>query len=223
MDKTIASEALRRILDSVLHREEPEQVEVEGVDLIAGLGNPGLRYANTRHNIGFKVAEEIARRHPGGRERNRFDASIYEVVVGGRKLVVAKPLTMMNLSGRAIGPTARWYDIPNEQVLVIYDDLDLPFGRIRLRPSGGAGGHNGVASIIEHLGSPDFPRLRVGIGRPIRGSTVDYVLSRFDSEEEAQLPDLVKRCADAAMAWRSNGIQSAMNEFNRKADLVSSE
>lgn len=221
MDKTIATDALKRIFDAIRPKDEPEAIEdVDGTDIIAGLGNTGPRYANTRHNIGFKVAEELAQRLPDGREQSRFDAAIYETKVDARKLIVAKPLTMMNLSGRAVAPIVNWYKAPPGQVLVIYDDLDLPFGRIRIRPSGGAGGHNGVSSIIDQLGTQEFARLRVGIGRPTRGSTVDYVLSPFTDEERSQLPDLIAACADAALTWEREGVEAAMNEYNRIQDVL---
>lgn len=221
MGTPIATDALKRLFDAIRPRDEPEAPEAfEGTDIIVGLGNPGPRYSNTRHNVGFKIADEIVERLPGGRERSKFDAGIYETNLEGARLIVAKPLTMMNRSGLAVAPIANWYKAPADRLLVIYDDLDLPFGRIRLRSSGGAGGHNGVASVIQQLGTQEFARLRVGIGRPTRGSTVDYVLTPFDDEERSQLPGLVEVAADAALAWRRNGIESVMNEYNQIKDVL---
>ncbi|MBX6341623.1 MAG: aminoacyl-tRNA hydrolase, partial [Thermomicrobiaceae bacterium] len=171
-----------------------------GVWLIAGLGNPGPKYARTRHNVGFMVVDELTRRLGPGERRRRFDAEIAEVPVPGGRLVLLKPQTFMNLSGNAVAPAARWYRVPLERLLVVYDDLDLPFGQIRLRPSGSSGGHNGLTSVIQQLGTDRVPRLRVGISRPIQGTTVAYVLSRFSPEEERALPEVIARAADAALA-----------------------
>src|SRR5690606_28510133 len=126
------------------------------------------------------------------------------------------PLTMMNDSGRAISQFKRWYKVENRDILVIYDDLDLAFGRVRLRPGGGAGGHTGVSSTIRALGGQDFPRLRIGIGRPISGSTVSYVLSHFRREEQEELPAIIDYAADAAISWLRDGLDTAMNTYNRR-------
>ncbi|MDI3341019.1 MAG: aminoacyl-tRNA hydrolase [Sphaerobacter sp.] len=183
--------------------------------LIVGLGNPGPRYAATRHNIGFMVVDELARRFPPGETRRRFDSELIETTGPRGRVVLLKPQTYMNLSGNAVAPTARWYRVPLDRILIIYDDLDLPFGRIRLRPGGSSAGHNGLASVLQMLGTERVPRLRVGIGRPANGNTVGYVLSRFRPEEERRLPDIIALAADAALAWYQDGIDAAMNMYNR--------
>jgi PTH1 family peptidyl-tRNA hydrolase len=185
--------------------------------LIAGLGNPGSRYRNTRHNIGFMVVDRLRRRLPGGVARRRFDGEIIEVTDGPNRVVLVKPDTYMNRSGQAIAPAARWYRVPYERVLVIYDDMDLPFGQLRLRPNGSSGGHNGLESIIGQFGTQAFPRLRVGISRPMRGDPIGFVLSRFSSDEERELPRVLDEAADAVLLWQREGIDVAMNRFNRRS------
>lgn len=162
------------------------------------------------------VIDELARRLPEGRERTRFDARIAETSDGDVGVVLAKPLTMMNDSGRAVAQIKRWYKADNRDVLVICDDLDLAFARVRIRPGGGAGGHNGVSSTIRALGGEDFPRLRIGIGRPVSGSTVSYVLSHFRREEQPELPRIIDYAADAALSWLRDGLDTAMNTYNRR-------
>lgn len=185
--------------------------------LIVGLGNPGGKYAATRHNIGFRIVDQISDRLPGGRERSRFDAALYEIHdAGAGNLVLVKPMTMMNLSGRAVAQIQRWYGVPARHILLIYDDLDLALGRIRIRPGGGAGGHNGVQSVIEELKTSEFPRIRVGIGRPTQGSTVNYVLSHFRTEEQETVDRVISMAADAALTWARSGIDEAMNAYNRR-------
>lgn len=184
--------------------------------LVAGLGNPGPRYRHTRHNVGFMVVDELARRLPAGAARQRFDGEIIETTWGGARVVLLKPRTYMNRSGSSVAPAARWYRVPYERLLIVYDDLDLPFGQIRLRPSGSSGGHNGLTSVLDSLGTEDVPRLRIGIGRPEQRSAVAHVLSRFSAEEEAALPDLIALAADAVETWMREGIDVAMNRFNRR-------
>lgn len=183
--------------------------------LIVGLGNPGQRYEGTRHNAGFMVMRELARLLPEGAERKRFQSAYIETRRDDRKVVIALPETFMNESGQAVAQLARWYRIPPEQVLVVHDELDLPFGTLRLRTEGSDGGHNGMTSVIQHLGTSAFPRLRVGIGRPRQGSTVPYVLSRFNADEQRQLPDVIRQAAQAALVWLDDGATSAMNQYNR--------
>ncbi len=185
--------------------------------LIAGLGNPGKRYERTRHNIGFMVVDEIVKRLGGDGRLRRFDAEIFERSSKCGRVVLLKPQTFMNLSGNAVSPAVRWYHVPLDRVLVVYDDLDLPFGRMRLRPSGSSGGHNGIDSIINVLGTDNFPRLRLGIGRSDPSKTIGYVLSRFSRVEENTLTDYVSRAAEAAICWHLEGIDVAMNEFNRRS------
>ncbi len=188
------------------------------VYLIVGLGNPGRRYERTRHNAGFMTVERLYSILPGGTARNRFQSDLIETRDGDKRIVLAKPLTFMNESGLAVSQIARWYKVPRDRLLVIYDELDLPFGTIRLRANGSAGGHNGVQSIIQHLHTQDFARLRIGISRPQAGSTVPYVLSQFTSDEQKQLPEIIDRAAAAALLWLRDGVVVAMNEHNRRPD-----
>lgn len=183
--------------------------------IVVGLGNPGREYAATRHNLGFMVVDELARRAAAAGSRKRFRSEIAEGFLGGEKLVLVKPQTYMNLSGHATREVVNWYHAPREQVLVILDDLDLAFGTIRLRAEGSAGGHNGLTSVVEQLGSRAVPRLRIGIGRG-SGVATTQVLSRFSADEEKALPGVVENAADCAAVWAGDGIVAAMNACNRK-------
>jgi PTH1 family peptidyl-tRNA hydrolase len=185
------------------------------VKIIVGLGNPGREYATTRHNLGFMVIDEIARRLPPVERRNRFRAEVLEIFASGEKIILLKPQTYMNLSGVSVREAMRWYRIPAEETLVVADDIDLVFGAIRMRASGGSGGHNGLKSIIAEIGTEAFPRLRMGIGRG-RGQATRQVLGRFNPEEETLLPEFVSAGADCALAWRSEGVVAAMNRCNRR-------
>lgn len=197
-------------------RTENSEEQPGGVTLIVGLGNPGRRYRTTRHNLGFMVVERLAHDFPAGTTRSRMQADLLETRSGDRRIVLAKPQTFMNASGDSVAQLVRWYKVEASQLLVIYDELDLPFGTIRLRANGSAGGHNGITSVIQRLGTQEFPRLRIGIGRPARGSTVPYVLSGFFSEERPQLPAVIDRAAEAVHDWRNLGIDAAMNLHNRR-------
>jgi peptidyl-tRNA hydrolase, PTH1 family len=182
--------------------------------LIVGLGNPGAEYAAHRHNIGFRCVDHLAQHHGLTLNKRRFKAVFGEGRVDGARVILAKPQTFMNDSGSAVAPLSRWYKIAPAQILVIYDDLDLPFGRIRVRPGGGSGGHNGIKSIIASLGTQEFPRIRVGIGRPRHGDPVDYVLNAFDREQEPFVPDLCDRVALAVQTFIAEGVREAMNVHN---------
>lgn len=182
--------------------------------VIIGLGNPGRKYAGTRHNMGFMVVDELASRHHAPAWRTRLKAEITEARIGGDRVVLAMPQTYMNESGLSVREIMRWYKAPPENVLIIVDDLDQPFGQIRLRPKGGAGGHNGLRSIFQQLGSDEVPRLRVGIGRGRSGQVTAHVLSRFSEEEQQELPGVIDRAADSAELWLEQGIIEAMNEVN---------
>ena len=184
--------------------------------IIAGLGNPGKKYERTRHNVGFMVIDALERTLSGTNRLRRFDAELFERTTSDGRVVLIKPQTFMNASGNAVGAVARWYHVPLEQLLVVYDDLDLPFGQLRLRPSGSSGGHNGMKSIIDRIGSDQFPRLRLGIGRGQQANTIGYVLSRFNATEEKQLHGIIERAAGAALCWLHDGIDVAMNEYNRR-------
>jgi PTH1 family peptidyl-tRNA hydrolase len=182
--------------------------------MIAGLGNPGREYAKTRHNLGFMVVDELARRAGTPAWKQRFKAELTDIVIDGEKVILVKPQTYMNLSGHAIREAAAWFKIPRQDVLVVLDELDIPFGAIRMRQGGSAGGHNGLKSINEQLGGQDIPRLRVGIGRG-HGVATAQVLSRFSAEEERELPMIIDCSADCAGHWVTSGIIDAMNRCNR--------
>ncbi|MHB0856600.1 MAG: aminoacyl-tRNA hydrolase [Anaerolineae bacterium] len=186
----------------------------ETISLIVGLGNPGREYAKTRHNVGYQSVDVLAEAHQIALAKKRFSAVLGEGSISGHRVILAKPLTFMNDSGRAVAPLARWYKIPPAQVLVIYDDLDLPLGRIRLRPGGGSGGHRGVASIIENLGTGEFPRLRVGIGRPELGDPVDYVLGAPTKDQEPAMLAALDLIQEIVPCFLEHGVQHAMNTYN---------
>jgi peptidyl-tRNA hydrolase, PTH1 family len=185
--------------------------------LVVGLGNPGREYAQTRHNVGFFVVDELARRHGASGWKKRFRSELTEIVVAGQKVILVKPQTYMNLSGHAAREAVNWYHLPLDDTLIVSDDLDLTFGTLRLRGQGSAGGHNGLASIIEQLGTTKVPRLKIGIGRGPSTAT-SHVLSRFSSEQERELKELVGRAADGVETWIRDGIVAAMNDVNRRAD-----
>jgi len=181
--------------------------------LVVGLGNPGKKYSETRHNLGFKVVNELAHRHGIEKEENRFDAIVGHCRINAEKILLVKPLTFMNLSGKAVQPIMRFYKIALQDLIVIYDDMDLPCAALRIRANGGSGGHKGVLSIIEMLGSQEFPRIRIGIGRPPRG-VVEWVLSTPLPEERLELETAVHSAADAVECWVKEGLVKAMNRFN---------
>ena len=183
--------------------------------IVVGLGNPGREYAATRHNLGFMVVDELARRAGATAGRRRFRSEIAEGTLAGQKLILVKPQTYMNLSGHAVREVVSWYRTAREDILVVLDDLDVPFGLLRLRADGSGGGHNGLTSVLEQLGSRAVPRLRVGIGRR-PGEATAQVLSRFSPAEERSLPAVVAAAADCANAWAEDGIVAAMNRCNRR-------
>lgn len=184
--------------------------------LVVGLGNPGREYANNRHNVGFMVTDELARRH-GGAWRGKFNGELAEVRIDGHKVALFKPQTYMNDSGRAVQAAARFFKIEPDAVLVVHDEGDFDRGRLQARLGGGFGGHNGLRSIAAHLGTPDFLRLRVGVGRPERGdrrSLADFVLSDFESHDDAEV--LVGRAADAVETLDADGLEAAQRRFNER-------
>jgi peptidyl-tRNA hydrolase, PTH1 family len=192
------------------------------VTIVVGLGNPGRRYHGTRHNIGFAVADEVARRRQAEFESGREETLTARCGRGADAVLVVKPLTMMNLSGEAIAAVAGFYKIDPSAILVAADDVNLPLGRLRLRARGGAGGHNGFKSIIECLGTEEFPRVRVGVGRgDPRRDLADHVLARFDDDERDEVERAVARAADAVETFLAEGIEAAMNRHNRAEDLSS--
>ncbi len=181
--------------------------------LVAGLGNPGRDYEHTRHNVGFLVVEELAARERVPLTEERAWKSRTARTPGGRHFL--QPLTFMNRSGEAIGAFASFYKIPPSEVLIVSDDTALPLGRLRLRPGGSDGGHNGLRSIADHLDTTDFPRLRVGVGSADPGELVSHVLGRFRPEEAEVVRETVKRAADAVETALEHGLETAMNRFNR--------
>ncbi|MCA1032835.1 aminoacyl-tRNA hydrolase [Bacillus timonensis] len=183
--------------------------------LIVGLGNPGKQYEDTRHNIGFKVIDELSSRLMIPIDKAKFNGAMGMGLVSGEKVLLLKPLTYMNLSGECIRPIMDYYNIDIEDLIVVYDDLDLPTGKIRLRSKGSAGGHNGIKSTIQHLGTQQFKRVRIGIDRPKNGMKVpDYVLGRFSEEEIDSVVDSVKLSASACEKWLSTPFLQVMNEYN---------
>ena len=182
--------------------------------LVAGLGNPGRQYERTRHNLGWLVLDELARRH-GGSWRSKFSGSFADVRLGDLRLGLLKPETYMNESGRAVGEAARFYKVEPEGLLVVHDDVDLEPGRLQARAAGGLAGHNGLRSLAQHLGSQEFERLRIGVGRPGRGdprSVSDWVLSGFAPEDD--LEALVAKSADAVETIAAEGLEAAQAHFN---------
>ena len=186
------------------------------VKLIVGLGNPGKQYAATRHNIGFMVVDYLAEKLGVKVDKIKFKSVLGEGFAGTEKIVLAKPQTYMNLSGQALLDIVQWYKLDPQDLLVIYDDLDLPVGKLRLRMKGSAGGHNGMKSIIYLIQSDDFPRLRIGIGRPLNENieTVNHVLGKFDEEDSKIMGEAVAKAAEAVLAVLDKGVEKAMNEVN---------
>ena len=187
------------------------------VKIIVGLGNPGQEYAATRHNIGFMVVDRLKRELHATDTRKRFRAEIAEAFVGGERLVLMKPQTYMNLSGVSAREAARWYKASLEDIVVVVDDIELPFGTSRMRAGGSSGGHNGLKSIAAELGSDQYPRLRLGVGRG-SGDARRQVLSRFSKDEEQELPEFVASGRGLRAPRRAEGITTAMNRCNRKPE-----
>ena len=188
-----------------------------GVDwLLVGLGNPGDQYENTRHNVGFMVADELAERARIPVQKLKYKALTNTATVGGQKVLIMKPVTYMNLSGEAVRQAADFYKIPPERVLVVSDDTALAVGRLRIRKGGSAGGHNGLKNIILHLGTDQFPRLRLGVGEKPHPDydMADWVLGKFQGEDKKAMDAAVKRAADAVECILSQGLDRGMNKFN---------
>ena len=182
--------------------------------LVVGLGNPGREYAGNRHNVGWMVVEELARRH-GVSWKGKFSGQLAELRLDGHRVALLKPETFMNESGRSVGAAARFYKLEPDAVLVVHDEMDLEAGRLQARSGGGLAGHNGLRSVAAHLNTPDFLRLRVGVGRPGRGDPLkgaDYVLSNFTPEEDADT--LVARAADAVESLDAQGLEHTQAQFN---------
>ncbi|WP_040206562.1 aminoacyl-tRNA hydrolase [Neobacillus jeddahensis] len=184
--------------------------------LFVGLGNPGKQYDQTRHNIGFEVIDSLSNQLSIPLNQSKLKGLYGMGVHNGEKIVLLKPLTYMNLSGESIRAVVEYYQIELEDLVVIYDDLDLPVGKIRLRQKGSPGGHNGIKSTVAHLGTQQFNRIRIGIDRPQPGMSVpDYVLGRFRSEERPLTEEAVRKSADACVAWLEKPFLQVMNEYNQ--------
>ena len=186
--------------------------------LVAGLGNPGPRYVQTRHNVGYLVVDELARRWGVSAEKyeRRYEALVGQGQVAGQRVLLLKPQTYMNLSGGSVLAVRQFYKLGLADLLVVCDDLDLPVGRIRLRASGSGGGQKGLENILLRLASNDVPRLRIGIGRVDKSVTTEYVLTRFAPAERERIDEAIATAADAVECWLDKGIEAAMNRFNPK-------
>jgi peptidyl-tRNA hydrolase, PTH1 family len=186
------------------------------VKLIVGLGNPGLRYARTRHNAGFNVVEILASQEHWSWDQRRNHALLAGGIVGAERVVLAKPQTYMNDSGVAVGELVRFYKIDLADLLVVCDDLDLPLGRVRLRPGGSAGGQHGLESTIRYLGANTFARIKIGLGRPANGreENIGFLLSVPQGDERIELDSAIERAADAAWLWLAEGVEPTMNRYN---------
>jgi PTH1 family peptidyl-tRNA hydrolase len=191
--------------------------------LIVGLGNPGRKYARHRHNAGFLTVDRLARRHGLSFARQKGKAKIAEGRIAGQRAILAKPQTYVNLSGESVAALARFFKIPPDRVLVVYDDLDLPLARLRLRPDGGSGGHKGLKSVAERLGTQAFPRLRIGVGRPVHGEPTDFLLQDFTADEWMEVDAALDRAVEAVEHWLVHGIDATMNVFNRPSEGIDSD
>ena len=189
---------------------------MEPMHLIVGLGNPGAEYARTRHNAGFMLVEKLAEQWKSGWANERkFVSRIAKAEHDGRKVLLCEPQTFMNLSGEAVGALVKYYQLPLEKILIVVDDADLPLGEIRLRPGGGSGGHHGLESVAQHLGSTEYARLRIGIGRKGEARQITgHVLGKFAAEENAVLEKVLERAAGQIECWLSAGLPKAMSQFN---------
>ncbi|MGL4552436.1 MAG: aminoacyl-tRNA hydrolase [Gemmataceae bacterium] len=182
--------------------------------VVVGLGNPGKQYHGTRHNVGFAVVDGLATAPNAGRFQSRFSAQVAELVEGNEKLLLVKPETFMNLSGRSVRQVIDFYQIEPADVLVVCDDVNLPLGRLRARAKGSHGGHNGLRDIQNHLGTQEYPRLRVGVGGADKGEMVDHVLSRFKPAERPVIEGAVLAAMQAVGVWANQGVEVCMNRFN---------
>lgn len=184
--------------------------------LVVGLGNPGRKYQSTRHNVGYAMLAELARNFGASSFKHKFHGEAMEAEIGGQRALLLSPLTYMNLSGLSVSEAKTFYKIPDDELLVLCDDLNLPLGKLRIRTQGSSGGQKGLDDIIRKLGSENFPRLRVGIGAPPQGwDWADFVLSKFTAEEIPQIEQAVHRAVEAVAAWARDGVESCMNQYNK--------
>lgn len=192
--------------------------------IFVGLGNPTPEYAATKHNVGFMLADRLADKLSADNWREKFNAFVAESFFDGEKVLIVKPQTFMNLSGEAVAPIVNFYKIDVENLVVAHDDMDLPLGMIRLRPKGSGGGHHGVESIIQHLGTQNFPRIRIGVGRPPKNWTVNHhVLSPFTQDDADKISAAIEELVPAVLCIFSEGINNAMNKFNPKRKKADEE
>jgi PTH1 family peptidyl-tRNA hydrolase len=182
--------------------------------VVVGLGNPGSRYAATRHNVGYAVVDALAASPSAGRFQSRFQAQVAELLEEPHKVLLVKPETFMNLSGRCVRQVVDFYQLPQEDLLVVSDDINLPLGKLRARARGTHGGHNGLRDIQNHLGTTDYSRLRIGVGDPDEDEAVDHVLGRFRPGERAVIEEAVQTAVQAVIVWVHEGIEVCMNRFN---------
>ena len=184
--------------------------------LIVGLGNPGSRYATTRHNAGFMVVDELAHRYGMRFSTRQSDAEVARGEIKGQRVIIAKPQTFMNESGRSVRGLAHYYRIPNDRILIIHDEIALPVGTIRIREKGSSAGHNGLKSIFQHMGTEAVPRMRIGVDRPAdpRHSQIDWVLGKFTRDEEPLVEETLRRAADAVESILTIGMERTMNSYN---------
>lgn len=183
--------------------------------IIAGLGNPGKEYSGTRHNVGFDTIDCLAEKYNVNINKLKFNSVYGETTINGEKVMLVKPVTYMNRSGIALDEIIKFYKIPVENLIVVYDDIDIPVGTLRIRPHGSPGTHNGMKSIIQHLGS-DFPRIRIGIGRNPNMDLADYVLQRFNAEDRDKISSIITKAAEAAVEIINSNVDSSMQKYNIK-------
>ena len=197
-------------------KREPDKREDDRVMyIIAGLGNPTREYEKTRHNVGFEVIDVLADMLGTTVEEKKFKGCYGRGIIGGEKVLLLKPQTFMNLSGESIRAASDFYKVDPEHIIIIYDDISLDVGQLRIRKKGSAGGHNGIKNIIAHLGTQEFPRIKVGVGdKPKKMDLADYVLSRFSKEDRAAMDDAFKEAAKAVEVMITDGMDTAMNQFN---------
>jgi len=189
---------------------------MENMKVIIGLGNPGSKYDNTRHNVGFDVIDYISQQYNISINKVKFKAIIGEGTIEGQRVILVKPQTYMNLSGESVREIIEWYKIPVGNIIIVFDDIDLNMGKIRVRPKGSSGSHNGMKSVIYQIQNDNFPRIRIGIGRPPEGwDLADYVLSKFGAEDKKIMDESVKNAAKAVASIIKSGADAAMNTFNK--------
>lgn len=202
-------------------KKEEAKTDFKEVNMyvIAGLGNPGKEYASSRHNAGYMAVEYLAEKLNTKLNKLKFNSVYGDTSINGEKVMLVKPVTYMNKSGIAIAEIVKFYKIPTSRLIVIYDDIDIPLGSLRIRPSGSAGTHNGMKSIVDSIGS-EFPRIRIGIGRNEEMDLADFVLQKFSRNEKDIVTPIIERAAEAAVEIIENGIDSAMQKFNMKGDTL---